>query len=150
MIEARRAPLPIEYDVFVSHSTRRGVRANATLASVVSHLRSSGLRVFWDENCIQDGDPLMERLEAAIGLSRIALIVLTADAVESGWVEWEHAIMKPLEQQRRLRTIGLRLDAGCQPVARLDCSEWIDADEEATLTALCRRILAAIRNRGED
>jgi hypothetical protein len=87
----------------------------------------------------------MKTLEAAIQASRAGVIVLTREAVESGWVEWEHSIMRPLQLQRRLAILGLRLDADCPRVPGVRWDELIEAGEPVDRRRLCNTVVAALR-----
>jgi len=136
---------PVRYDVFVSHSTRTRARAGGVVEDLVSCLRRRKWAVFWDGTCLQSGDPLMETLEAAIQESRAGLIVLTREAVKSGWVEWEQSIMRPLQLQRRLAILGLRLDADCPRVPGARWDELIEAGDPVDSRRLCETVVAALR-----
>ncbi len=69
-----------EYDVFFSH---QGLDRSWVL-TLVGHLRRRGYRVFLDEG--QPENPFIDALER----SRGAVLAVTAEAVESGWVRTEY------------------------------------------------------------
>jgi hypothetical protein len=118
----------------------------AKLEALVHCLRRRGLAVFWDATCLEIGDPLMETLRAAIGVSRVGVIVLTREAVESEWMEWEHSIMRPLQIQGRIAVLGLQLETGCLPVPGMRLDELIEAVDFVDSQKLCNVVAATLRN----
>ncbi len=78
-------PRMAEYDVFFSY--RRLDQAEAMC--LCRALRGSGLRVFLDEDDLNDGESISERLEQALAESRLLLAWYSADYPKSRACQWE-------------------------------------------------------------
>lgn len=75
------------YDIFVSHSSdnKKWVR------TLVGNLKNQKLRIFFDESELHPGDNLVYDLDKAIESSRGAILVITPEAMNSGWVKKEYS-----------------------------------------------------------
>jgi hypothetical protein len=72
----------IKHDVFVSYSSRDG----AFVRALVADLKKAGLQVWHDEARLVGGDPLLEKVNDAIGQAGAVLVVLSEDSIRSRWV----------------------------------------------------------------
>lgn len=72
----------IRHDVFVSYSSRDGTFVRA----LVADLKKEGLQVWHDEARLMGGDPLLERVNDAIGQAGAVLVVLSENSIRSRWV----------------------------------------------------------------
>lgn len=85
---AYRMTTATKYDVFVSHNRRE----KPWVRQFVRHLRSAGLKVFFDEDSIAPGEDVVRALENAVESSRHVAIVLSSASVCSKWVALETAM----------------------------------------------------------
>ena len=87
------------YDVFISYSSadRKWVEALAEL------LRDDGLEVWLDAWRIRAGDNFIDTLQEGLSSARAGLLVVTAEALASGWVNDEFGVMQRRAQRSRRR-----------------------------------------------
>jgi adenylate cyclase len=76
------------WDVFVSHN----VRQKPWVREVVAQWRSLGLRVFFDEDSIEPGEPIDEGIERGLKNSRHVVLMISPQSVESPWVALEASL----------------------------------------------------------
>jgi len=76
-----------KYDLFISHSSidKTWVRV------LVKNLENQKLRPFFDETALKPGDNLVYTLDTAIEQSRGALLIITPESINSGWVKQEYS-----------------------------------------------------------
>lgn len=78
----------ILWDVFVSHNRSQ----KSWVRRVVKQWRDLGLRVFFDEDDIEPGEPIVAGVERGLTGSRHVVLVLSPESLASRWVTQESAI----------------------------------------------------------
>ena len=76
------------WDVFVSHNRMQKDWVRAT----VSQSRALGLRVFFDEDCIEPGEDVASGIERGLRGSRHTVLIISPDSMQSRWVAMETSI----------------------------------------------------------
>jgi hypothetical protein len=130
-VTAARTAIRTQGSVFLSHSNsdKRFVRPLAT------YIESHGLRVWLDEVELHPGEPLMERLAAAVGSSTLVLAILSRKAVRSNWVKKELSLAITQEiKGRRIKVISIikekcRIPAFLEDKLHLDFSSTTSRTE---------------------
>jgi hypothetical protein len=75
-----------EYDVFISHASED----KSGLARPLAHaLEDMGVRVWYDETCLQIGDSLMRSIDAGLARSRFGVVLLSKSFLSKPWPEYE-------------------------------------------------------------
>ena len=128
------------YDVFISHASAD----NAVVRPIVLRLQNEGLRVWFDESDIRDGQSIPSEIDKALDRSRGVVFCLSARALASKWVMAEVNTVRmrdPDNTQGQL--VILALD-GSQPPGTLGpfkripwTTSW-DDPAYARLVAACR------------
>ena len=99
---------PIEYDVFLSHSSKDKL----AVRELAERLKSDGLGVWFDEWELKPGDQILHKIEQGMERSRVLVLVMSAQAMSTpDWVTLESHTFRfrdPLNAGRRF--IPLRLD----------------------------------------
>jgi small GTP-binding protein len=138
------------YDVFLSHSAKDKPAA----LELAERLKRDGLRVWLDDWDIRPGDMIGLKINRALEQSRTLVLVMSANASESEWVNFESQTIlfsDPTNQQRRF--IPLRLDdAEIQgPLKQFSYVDWRQKSEEqyVRLLASCRPPSVSIEHTGE-
>lgn len=108
--------------IFLSHSNSD----KPFVRRLASALEASGLRVWLDETDIRPGDSLARRLEAGIQQADVIAVVLSPNAVASGWVrqEVESAIVEEITKNRIAVVPILYRDCDIPPFLRTRV--WVD------------------------
>src|ERR1044071_4828170 len=83
-----QAAAAYDYDVFLSHNGQD----KPWVRSLVEQFRGIGLKVFFDEDTILGGEPVVRAIENGLLRSRHVLLVLSRAALASRWVALETAI----------------------------------------------------------
>lgn len=78
-----------KWDVFVSHNRRQKL----WVRQFVAQLRDHGLQVFFDEDSIPPGIPVLTAIEQGVDQSRYLLFVITPSSVASEWVSLETSLL---------------------------------------------------------
>ena len=99
---------PIEYySCFISYSSKDNVFAERLYAD----LQSKNVRCWFAPEDMKIGDKIRPRIDEAIRIHDKLLLVLSAQSVESDWVEKEvETAFEKEEQQKRLVLFPIRLD----------------------------------------
>ncbi|MFZ1388710.1 MAG: toll/interleukin-1 receptor domain-containing protein [Thiolinea sp.] len=83
------------YDVFISYrSTQRD-----WAEMLANNLSAQGYKVFFDIWEIQAGQSFTRVIEEALRSSRMAILIATPEAADSGWVQREYELMLQLERE---------------------------------------------------
>jgi len=117
------------YDVFLSHNRlqKRWVR------SLCAFLRSKGLTVFFDEDTINPGEPILGAIEQGVENSRHVILVLSPSSVKSKWVTLEAELTIQEDPDARKRSL---IPVICEPLSwesvrpsirRLNCIDLSNA-----------------------
>lgn len=77
-----------KYDLFLSHNRAQ----KDWVREVAKQLRALGLDVFFDEDTVEPGEPIITSLERGLQASRRVLLVLAPSAIKSKWVALERTI----------------------------------------------------------
>src|SRR5437762_2871386 len=96
-----------EWDVFLSHSSKD----KAVVRELAERLRADGLRVWLDEWVIRVGDSIPLMVERGLARSRSLVLLMSANAFGSDWVDLERATVifrDPSNKARRF--LPVRLD----------------------------------------
>ena len=127
------------FDVFLSHNSKDKPRVRM----LAERLRSSGLRVWFDEWIIQPGDDIYLTIERGLGVSRTLILCLSDNAIGSDWVGLERSTVlfrDPSNADRRFIPLLL---ADCELPDTLRRYKYIDFRVESDeafhqLLAACR------------
>src|ERR1035441_3637986 len=95
------------FDVFLSHSSRN----ESEVIAIAERLRGDGLRVWLDYWNIRPGNSIPAKIEEGLSQSRVLVLCISREAVQSDWVQLEHQTIRfrdPLNKE--LRFVPLRLD----------------------------------------
>ncbi len=128
------------YDVFLSHSSQD----KDAVRDVATRLRSSGLKVWFDEWEIAPGDLIPQRIDAGLDKSRVLVLCMSSNSFTSGWAELESGTFRfrdPLNKGRRF--IPIRLDDAEIPgsLRQVLYLDWRPGEREqnyARLLAACK------------
>ena len=140
-----------QFDVFLSHNLADKPRVRR----LAERLRSSGVRVWFDEWEIKPGDSIPAKIEAGLEHSRVLVLCMSANAFGSDWVQLESSTFRfrdPLNKERRF--LPLRLDNA--PIkgslAQLLYIDWLEENHEEEYVKLlnaCRPIQSKVSLREE-
>ncbi len=75
-----------EYDLFISHATEDKSVLARELSTVLAQL---GVRVWFDEECLQIGDSLSRTIDRGLACSRFGLIIISRHFLRKPWPEYE-------------------------------------------------------------
>lgn len=97
-------------------------------------LRDRGLRVWFDEWEIRDGESIPSRIEAGLEGSAVLVFCMSANAFGSAWAELESQVVRfrdPLNRERRF--VPVRLDDSDPPgsLAQFKSIDWRFRDSDA-------------------
>ena len=130
-----------KYDVFVSYSHQDSEWVRDWL---VPRLQKAGLRVGIDVRELQPGTPWAIELERAITQSRVILIVLTPDYLNSQWASFENVLVRTLDPAgRQRRVIPLVLEP-CELPLRIRTLTYADFARPDQTDFQLSRLLAGI------
>jgi hypothetical protein len=124
-----------EYDVFVSYSSKD----RAVVQQLAERLKDEGLKVFIDQKSIKPGNDIVQTLHEALVSSRVYVICLSPNAIESHWVLAEQSTVlldDPGNRQGRYLPV---LIADCDipaPVRRFQHIDFRNRSNEAFATLL--------------
>ena len=101
------------FDVFLSHSSVDQL----WVIQLKDALQRYGVSVWLDQDEIRPGDLFVKALEAGLEQSRAVALIISPEAIASGWVEEEYARAMSLAQnkQRALRLIPVLLRDATAP-----------------------------------
>lgn len=75
------------YDVFLSHNSKDKPRVR----KLAERLKKAGLKVWFDEWCIKPGEIIALKVDEGLEQSRVLLLCVSQNALESGWVSLERS-----------------------------------------------------------
>ncbi len=134
-----------EYEVFISHATRLDPDTQELVDALAGALCRRGLKVFLDRRVFNGGEPLLSCLDHAICHSRVGMIVLTALAERSRWVEFEVETMARRRASGQMRILGLQIGSGCRPPGGIRPDAVISPSTVDDLNTLCNEVERAVR-----
>lgn len=127
-----------EYDVFVSYSHRDSEWVRKWL---VPRLEEAGLRVWFG---VKAGAPLSVEIERAITQSRVILIVLTPDYLNSQWASFENVLVWTLDPAARQRRVIPLMLQPCELPLRIRMLTYADFTRSDQTDFQFSRLLAGI------
>lgn len=88
-----------KWNVFVSHNRRQ----KPWVRQFVKHLRALNLEVFFDEDSMEPGDPILDTIEDNLKKSRHIVFIISPASVASKWVEMEtaNALFQDLDMRKK-------------------------------------------------
>ncbi|MFN7928321.1 MAG: TIR domain-containing protein [Blastocatellia bacterium] len=133
----------LQYDVFLSHNSKDKPRVR----QLAERLRDAGLRVWFDEWCIQVGDIIAFKVDEGLEQSRVLLLCLSENALGSGWVTLERSTAIHRDPSNAGRRFIPLLLSDCEMPDTLRRYKYVDWREEAE--AAFGELLAACRAEAE-
>ena len=118
-----------QWDVFVSHNRCQKDWARAT----VSQWRRLGLRVFFDEDCIEPGEDIAGGVERGLKNSLHTVLIISPESVQSRWVAMESSITvytDPNASERRLIPVLLKRTEMTSVALYIQRLNWIDLTDK--------------------
>src|SRR5689334_903451 len=97
--------MPKRFDVFLSHNSVD----KPWVAKLKATLEANGIRVWLDKDEIRPGDLFVDALERGIEESDCVALVVSPEAMKSGWVKEEYSRAMGLAVAGKLRLIPLIL-----------------------------------------
>lgn len=76
----------VVYDVFISHASED---KDTVVRPLADTLKSSGLRVWYDEFELNIGDSLRQKIDRGLASSRFGVVVLSKAFFDKGWTNYE-------------------------------------------------------------
>src|SRR5215204_3461725 len=110
-----------KFDVFLSHNSRD----KPWVITLKRSLESYGIRVWLDKDEIRPGDLFAEALEKGIAESKSVALVISPDAMRSGWVKAEYYRALSLSTNSNLQLIPV-LYRDAQIPGFLSDRSWVD------------------------
>ena len=116
-----------EFDVFLSHNSVD----KPWVSRLKENLEGYGVKVWLDRDEIRPGDLFAKALEEGLASSGAVALIVSPEAMASGWVEAEYyrALSLATNQQVRLQLIPVILRMAELPGFLADRS-WVDFREE--------------------
>lgn len=131
----------VPFDVFLSHSSAD----KPWVRKLKATLEAKGLIAWLDEEQIAPGDLLVNAMETGIEASRTAVIVVSPEAVASGWVneEYSRALALSVDKRRKLRLIPVLLSRAELP-GFLKNRAWVDFRDKDSFESNVERLVWGI------
>jgi hypothetical protein len=129
------------FDVFLSYHSGDA----SWVATLKTALEARGITVWLDTEQIRPGDLFPGRLARAIGSVRCVVIVLSAGALRSHWVEEEYN----LALANRCQTIAVLVDE-VEPPGFLAGRTWVDFRDEDAFAASLEQLVFGITGQRPD
>ena len=126
------------YDVFLSHSAKD----KAVVRDVAERLRQAGVKVWFDEWVLKQGDSIPAMIEEGLERSRVLVLCMSANAFGSDWAQLESHVplSRPAEQGALLPSPAARP----RPHQRLPAAILLHQLERQR----CEKASKPMRNRG--
>jgi hypothetical protein len=127
------------FDVFLSHNAKDKPRVR----KLAERLKSAGLRVWYDDWTVRSGDIIALKVDEGLEQSRVLLLCVSQNALESGWVALERSTAvhrDPANDDRRFIPLLL---TDCDLPDTLRRYKYVDFRDEAEaafteLLTVCR------------
>ena len=121
--------MPQQFDVFLSYSSVD----KPWVIKLKDDLLRYGVSVWLDKDEIRPGDLFAEALEQALDNCRAVALVVSPEAIKSGWVKEEYyrALSLAKTKQAALQLIPVIL-RGAGPPGFLQSRNWVDFRDETT------------------
>ena len=130
-----------KYDVFLSHSSKD----KKTVTELAERLKKDGLKVWLDDWIIKPGDSIPIKIEEGLQTSRVLLLCMSQNAIDSEWVTLErHTILfrDPTNKDRRFLPILL---AECEIPDMLKQYAYLDWTGKDN--AIYKKLLDSLKSR---
>ncbi len=75
-----------KYDVFISHATKDKINY---VNKLVEAIKREGLKVFYDQESIEWGDNILEKVNEGLEESTLAVVVISKHFFGRSWTEYE-------------------------------------------------------------
>jgi hypothetical protein len=132
------------YDVFISHKSDCKPWVNI----LAQNLKNYGFTVFLDEWELVPGKSITEGLYRGLKQSRKGILVATAEAFESGWVNEEfHQMMVQKQENYGFSIIPVVLDREFPDFAFMKDILWVDFRDPARYREAFYRLVCAIEEK---
>jgi tetratricopeptide (TPR) repeat protein len=120
-----------QFDVFLSH----GSIDKPWVTQLKDDLARYGLQAWLDKDEIRPGNIIVSELELALENSRAVALIVSPEAIDSGWVEEEYSRAVALAQDKhvRLQLIPIILRTAKLP-GILKNRKWVDFRDETAYT----------------
>jgi 8-oxo-dGTP pyrophosphatase MutT (NUDIX family) len=115
-------PDQYEFDVFISYSSHD----QEQVRQLERRLTDTGLKVWFDERCIQPGDNILQAIETGLSNSRVMLLCMSDNAFKSDWTGMENAVFRfrdPLNKNRRFIPVKM---GNCEIPDAFRCLKYVD------------------------
>jgi hypothetical protein len=106
-------------DIFISHSSRRDQEHYQFVNQLAEALRRRCFRVFLDRLEPDGQQTIIPWLDAVLATSRTGLVVLTKQALESGWVSFELGVMSRQQASGHMQVYALKMETDCPIPGRI-------------------------------
>src|SRR5690349_9485736 len=129
------------FDVFLSHYSGDKPWVNRLKDALQKH----GLKVWLDEDQMRPGDPIVHALEKALEESKAMALIVSPEAMQSGWVraEYGRAIALANEKERKLQLIPVMLRKAKMP-GFLGDRHYVDFRDESAFDQNVQRLVYGI------
>lgn len=130
-----------KFDVFLSYSSKDRTWVNYLKEA----LQGPGLQVWLDHDEIRPGDIFRDALERGLEESKAVALIVSPEAIESGWVEEEYSRALSLAQGKQppLQLIPVILRDAELP-GFLATRQWVDFREESLFTQSLEQLIWGI------
>jgi hypothetical protein len=115
-----------KFDVFLSHNSKD----KPWVFDLKNTLQTCGIKVWLDKDEIRPGDLFAETLERGIKESKAVALVISPDAMNSGWVKAEYYRALSLATNNQLQLIPVLYKQAEIP-GFLQDRNWVDFSDEA-------------------
>lgn len=108
-------PLPMEYDVFISHA---GEDKQEVALPLVRHLRAHELRVWIDEEELELGDSLRRSIDVGLAQSKFGVVILSPSFFAGEWPKKELDALLAREDGSQKVILPVLHNIGAEEVVR--------------------------------
>ncbi len=144
--KAMLGPSPKRYDVFLSHSSAQ----KEWVEALAQNLDRAGKKVFLDSWCLVPGRDFVDGLKRGLSESRSAVLVVSPNSFDSGWVREEFDALKRRQQREPDLNIIPVIHSTVEGKSFFpDNTQWVDfrASGEAAYRTAFARLLCGLENR---
>ena len=128
-----------KFDVFLSHNSKD----KPWVIDLKNALKSRGIKVWLDKDEIRPGDLFAQALEKGIKESKAVALVISPDAMNSGWVNAEYYRALNLATNKQLQLIPVLYKKAEIPGFLKD-RNWVDFSNEAIYSASIENLIWGI------
>jgi SAM-dependent methyltransferase len=135
------------YDVFLSYKS-----CDSDWVEVLKNaLVKAGIKVWLDKDNIRPGDLFVDALEKGLEASKTIIIVVSPEAINSGWVKEEYcrAVVLTVEGEQSRRIIPVLLRNAELP-GFLKTRQWVDFRDDDKFKESMRKLIWGIKGEWQD